>query len=377
MTTEPSDAVALLTLDRLPGVGPVTVLALVRAFGSAEAALGARFDDFAAVAGVNAARARGARGLRAEVERLVLRAARAGVEMVSWTAPRYPAALRQLVDPPPVLFLRGRSELLGRPGIAVVGARRSTLRGREFSERLGRALGRAGLPVVSGLALGIDGAAHAGALAAEGDTIAVLGTGPDVVYPRLHARLFRTIGERGLLVSEFLPGTPAAPHHFPRRNRILAALSSTVVVVEAGARSGALITVDHALDLGRDVWTVPGPVDGRACVGSNRLLADGARPLVSVPDFLSSLGSDAPTPEPAPVGAPGQGGKAVPDGGATGAPSTLEERVLAALDDRGLTVDDLTHRLALPVETTLAVLTTLEVHGDVERLSGMRFRRAA
>jgi DNA processing protein len=207
------------------------------------------------------------------------------------------------------------------------------------------------------MALGIDGAAHRGALSAAGATIAVLGRGSDQPYPQSHRRLFQQIVDQGLVVSEFAPGTPPLAHHFPRRNRILAALSSAVVVVEAGVRSGALITVDHALDLGLDVWAVPGPIDLAACEGSNRLLADGARPLLSVASFLATLGGS----EVRPV--------ALPEGPAA--------RVLVELGGGSLDVDQLSARLKLPTSETLALLTQLELVGAVRRMPGMRFSAAA
>jgi DNA processing protein len=236
------------------------------------------------------------------------------------------------------------------------------------SERLAAALARAGVCVTSGLALGVDGSAHAGALRAHGDTVAVLGAAPDVAYPRFHRRLHEAIAERGLLVSEFVPGTRAAPHHFPRRNRILAGLAQATVVVEAGSRSGSLITVDHALDLGRDVWAVPGPIDAPTCRGSNRLLADGARPLVSIDDFVDEITGRRAGED---------------DGEQTGlfddlaAERPLESRILEILRRGASDADELAHRLDAPVATILAHLTTLELHGEVERLAGMRFRRAA
>ena len=272
--------------------------------------------------------------------------------------------------------------------------------------------------VVSGLALGVDGAAHAGALRGGGDTVAVLGTGVDVPYPRFHRRLHDEIRHRGLLVSEFPPGTRAAPHHFPRRNRVLAALSEIVVVVEAGARSGALITVDHALDLGREVWAVPGPIDTGVCKGSNRLLSDGAAPLVSVDAFVAAVAGGtarggaeriAPghaggtTPRhaegigrreagggtddgqlsllagPASGATPGSPGPANARNTAVGATSgeSLERRLLSALHEAPAQADELARRFDAPIATVLAILTTLELHGEVERMAGMRFRRAA
>ncbi len=361
------EAKELLLLDALPGVGPATVRRLVRRFGSAEAALRARSRDFGAVAGRPAAQSRTDPALRRAVEEGLRHALRSGVTVVTWADTVYPPGLRHLADPPPVLFLRGNATLLRDPCVTVVGARRATERARDVAERLGAAIARAGGVVVSGLALGVDGAAHRGALRGGGATVAVLGTGPDVVYPRTHRRLVGRIVDRGLRVSEFLPGTPAAPHHFPRRNRILAALSSATVVVEAGARSGALITVDHALDLGREIWSVPGPIDRATSRGSNRLLADGARPLVSIDDFVTMTfgpaGADEAAPRPRPP--------------AARAEAALQERLLAAIADESLAVDDLAERAEVPVETALALLTTLELFGEVERLPGMRFRRVA
>jgi DNA processing protein len=284
------------------------------------------------------------------------------MEVLPLSVEAYPASLRDLPDPPAVLFTLGDRSLLHESGaVTVVGSRRATQRGRDVAERLGAALARRGGTVVSGLALGVDGSAHLGALdASDGRTVAVLGNGADVVYPRSHRHLYERIRSRGLLVSEFTPGAGAQPHHFPRRNRVLAALASATVVVEAGSRSGALITVDHALDLGRDVWAVPGPIDSSACQGSNRLLADGARPLVSIDDFVSA------------VCATGSAG-----GGAAVGGDERERRILAALASETVSVDRLVEALGLPVAEVLSLLTLLEIHGEVRRLPGMRFRRAA
>jgi DNA processing protein len=359
------EALDLLVLQELPGVGPVTVQRLVQRFGSAGHALNAPARWFSEIAGAKATAARRNPKLRADLHEVLERALAADMGVLTWTDPHYPDSLRQLHDPPPVLFLRGRKELLlERPRVTVVGSRRATRRGRDIAERLGAALSQAGVVVVSGLALGVDGHAHSGAVSGPGGTIAVLGTGPDVVYPAVHRALYRRVADEGLLVSEFIPGTGAAPHHFPRRNRILAALAPVTVVVEAGRRSGALITVDHALDLGRDVWSVPGPIDTPGCAGSNRLLADGARPLVSLTDFVNEM---MPGLERLPTATDGAG-----DPELTG---SVEGRVLAALHGGALTVDDLAAGTGLTVAEALAILTTLELHGEVRREPGMRFRR--
>ena len=306
------------------------------------------------------------RTLMGRVDRSLARAHELDMTVLTWSAPLYPGDLLHLADPPPVLFLRGRIELLNRsPAVTVVGSRRVTTRGREIARDLARRLARSGTVVVSGLALGTDGEAHRGALDVDGDTVAVLGTGTDVPYPKTHSRLFHEVLERGLLVSEFAPGTGAAPHHFPRRNRVLAALGSdAVVVVEAGARSGSLITVDHALDLGREVWAVPGPIDGPACAGSNALIADGARPLVSIEGFV--------------VDVVGAGEEARDEGGRTVPPPLgPEASLLQCLSHESLGPGELADRIGRPVQEVLAALTTLEVRGEVVRLPGLRYRRAA
>ncbi|MEM7417623.1 MAG: DNA-processing protein DprA [Gemmatimonadota bacterium] len=351
---------ALLALDRLPGVGPRTVHKILSRFGSGRAAMAARAPAFAAVAGREAAHAR-----RVEIDtgasvRLLDRALETGMRVVAFGDADYPRRLEALADPPVLLFFRGRTTLLDAGGVAIVGLRRAPARARESARALGFALARRGVTVVSGLALGVDGAAHVGALEGGGPTTAVLGTGADVPYPRSHTRLFHRIAEHGLLVSEFAPGTRAAPWHFPRRNRVIAALADDVVVVAAGARSGALITVDHALDLGRDVWTVPGPIDGPGYRGSNRLLQDGAHPLVSIDAFADRFGP--PVPSSAPPRSTGLDGEA---------------RVLDVLADGDAPLDDVAARVGLPLPAVLHLLTSLELAGVVERLPGARFRRAA
>jgi DNA processing protein len=352
---------ALLVLDALPGVGPASVGRLVATFGSAERALAQDPGTLSRMLGSEAAERLRHPAVRGAVREALGRAHRLGMSVVRLGVPEYPDRLKNLTDPPPVLFLRGDVGLLSRPGVAIVGSRKATSRARDVAAHLGRAVARAGTPVISGLALGVDGAAHRGALEAAGPTLAVLGRGADRPYPRSHASLFHAIVRHGLVVSEFLPGTPPLPHHFPRRNRILAALSRAVVVVEAGERSGALITVDHALDLGIDVWAVPGPIDVPACAGSNGLLADGARPLVSVPAFVGECSK-------------AQGGVDTP---ATGHLGPDARRVLGALDGGPRSSDEIARLASLDTVRALAVLSELELGGWVARAPGMRFRRAS
>jgi len=221
---------------------------------------------------------------------LAARADDAGLTGICRHDPGFPRRLHDLLDPPPLLWLRGREELLHGPAVAIVGTRRASDYGLELASALGRGLGAAGVTVVSGLALGIDAAAHRGALsAAGGRTVAVLACGADVAYPRRHARLYAEIAEHGAVVSELPPGVPPFRWSFPARNRIMAALAEVTIVVEAAERSGSLITASFAADLGRGVCAVPGRVTARNAAGSNRLLRDGAAVIRDAADALDEL----------------------------------------------------------------------------------------
>jgi len=337
----------------------VSAVRLIEAFGSARAALRASARRFDEVARTAAAHHRRDLEVTSAADRAMATAERLDMTVVLYGAADYPGRLLNLTDPPSVLFLRGHRELLTAGGVAIVGSRKSTQRGRDVARRLARALAAKAVPVVSGLALGVDGAAHLGALDGAGPTVAVLGRGADQAYPRGHTHIFRRILEAGLVVSEFAPGTSPLPHHFPRRNRILAGLADTVVVVEAAARSGALITVEHALDLGLDVWAVPGPIDSPTCKGSNALLTDGARALVSLEDFVRTVG-----------------GGDIPSLSRGGLPEGLEGVILRLMQDEPLEAAALARGAGADVPRTLVALSTLEVEGWVEQLPGMRFRRA-
>jgi DNA processing protein len=346
LINERADAEALLLLQRIPGLADRGIGRLLESFGSGRGALAASGRRFTAED-------------RAAVGEALQRADAIGARVVPLGSPAYPARLLELVDPPPVLFLRGRTELLDGPAVAVVGSRRATDYGRRIATRLAEALARGGVVVVSGFALGVDGEAHRAALAAGGGTIAVLGSGPDVVHPRAHARLFREVTARGLIVTEFAPATFPLPHHFPRRNRIMAALAHAVVVVEAAERSGALITARHALDLGRDVLAVPGPIDAPTSAGANALIRDGAQPVLGAEDLFRALDL------PAPVAAP-----AAPSG-------TDASAVWAALDAGPAGVDEVAARSGLSARRALAALSLLELDGWAVQSGGARFARRA
>lgn len=285
--------------------------------------------------------------------------------------PSYPPRLKQLHDPPAQLFVRGALGALEAPCVTIVGSRRSTRYGRRVAEELAREAVRAGWTVVSGLALGVDGAAHRGALEGGGVTVAVLGGGPDRAHPRTHQGLMNRVLERGAVLAEYPPGVTPRKHHFPRRNRILAALSHRVVVVEAAARSGALVTAGLAADMGVDVWAVPGSIYSPCSRGTHALLEDGAIPVTSLDGWWDSLG---------PTGDVGRS----PD--RPGVPSQLElgpgqedsaGRVWAALEADPLSLEALCARCGVAPGDLLPLLTRLELQGWIRREPGPVFARRA
>jgi DNA processing protein len=260
----------------------------------------------------------------------------------------YPAALSDCPDPPRTLWARGDLALTERPCVAIVGTRRANAYAERVTRELARTLARAGACVVSGLARGVDASAHFGALEVGGATIAVLGTGLEVVYPKGHTALQRDIGEKGLLLSEVAPTNAAHGGSFPRRNRIIAALASTTIVVEAGVKSGALITATHALEMGRTVAAVPGPIDVPQAQGSNELIRDGAVAITSMADVLALIGLTTPIRL-----------SELEVGGA-------ERLVWDALALGGADLDSLCFRAGLPAHEGLAAVSALELRGLVE-----------
>jgi len=284
-----------------------------------------------------------------------LAAAAAGVRRLRRA--EFPELLREIHDPPRVLYLRGAGdvELLARPAVAIVGARACSPYGSQVARMLGRELAAAGLLVVSGLARGVDGEAHRGALEAEGLTVAVLGCGIDRDYPAVHTDLARRIRECGLVVSEYEPGVEPAPWRFPARNRIIAGLAAATVIVEARERSGALITADFALEDGREVFAVPGEITGSLATGTNRLLRQGATPLTSAADVLEVFGLGA-----VPAGQPPALGKTA-------------ARVLDRLAESSATADELACAAGLAAGPLAAALAELELAGLVGEADG-RYR---
>ncbi len=269
----------------------------------------------------------------------------------------YPRPLRSIPDPPPALFVDGR--VPGEVSVALVGSRKASATGIETARALGIALSERGVCVVSGLALGVDAAAHEGAVEAGGLTVGVLGCGIDVVYPRRNRDLFRSVRRHGALISEYYLGEAPLAWRFPARNRIIAGLAETVVVVEAPEKSGALITARHALDAGRDVWAVPGPPGVRECRGSNGLLADGAGVLWDIAEFVDAIARETRVP------ATGEG-----PGGTQPLPAGLEGKEAAVLGGVGFEprgADAVAKMSGIEMPEVLTALALLELKGFVSR----------
>ncbi len=351
-----------LTLSGLPGVGDRSFRIAVDHFGTATAALRAPAALRALLPRASVAAPQRLKAERA-ARTLLDRTAEGGFELWTYGAKGYPRRLGALHDPPAALWGRGDERWLEqKPPCAVVGSRRATPSGLRIAHALGRALALARIGVASGMALGIDAAAHRGALDGGGATIAVLGSGVDVPTPRSQRALYGQILQNGLVLSEFPPGAPAAAQNFPRRNRILAALSRAVVVVEAAKRSGALITVDHALDLGVSVFAVPGSIESARNEGSNALLADGAGVIVSAAWLVEALDGGIPE-RPPPQGVPSPELE----------PAALE--LWELLEDGPLTVDAMVAGLKRDPAEVLAVLGALELAGWLEVEPGARYAR--
>jgi DNA processing protein len=355
MSIDDKVAWAGLAMRNLP---PSAVFALLRAFGGPAAALSATQAQLR-----NVVPDAFAERVAAPVADEVLARTRAwleirGHELIAWGDPLYPQALIALGHAPCALYFVGRVELLDHPSFAIVGSRSATAQGKDNARAFARALSDAGLTIVSGLALGIDGAAHEGGLEGASSTIAVVGTGLDRVYPARHRELAHAIAERGALLSEFPPGTPPREMNFPRRNRLLSGLSRGVLVVEAALRSGSLITARLAGDQGRDVFAIPGSIHSPLAKGCHKLIREGAKLVETAQDILEELGlATAPALQ-----------------SAEAAPMS-DSAVLAALGGDPADVDTLIARTGLGADAVVAELVELELSDLVTPLPGGRWQR--
>lgn len=358
---------ALIALSLTPGVGPGRIRALVQAMGSAHAARRAPERRLAAVPGIGPATARAIATFNDEraVESQIRAAERIGAAFVSADDPRFPAALREIYDPPAFLWLRGTLERADDRAVAIVGTRRASTYGKDAAYRFGQLLAERGFTVVSGLAYGIDAAAHAGALDAGGRTIGVLGSGVDRIYPAKNARLASRMIESGALLSEYPMGAAPDAPNFPRRNRVVSGLSRGVLVAEAFEEGGALITARMALEQNREVFALPAAYDSTSGAGTNRLIQRGEAKLVlTVDDLLEELGE-------APVGA----SVATPEPDLSDL-NSVERRLYDALTPEPIHIDALCSRADLDASSALVYLLSLEFRGLVRQLAGKQFLRA-
>lgn len=360
---------AEVLLALTPDVGPVLRTRLLDRFGEAAAIFAASEDELQSVQGIGPKISRRIFNARAEVQldaQLAI-AREHGLTILLPHWPGYPRSLREIPDPPGVLFVRGVLEAADGLAVAIVGTRRASHYGKKHAERLAAGLARAGLTVVSGMARGIDAAAHRGALSAGGRTIAVLASGVLNPFPPEHADLADEIAAQGAVVSEAAPTMPPLSGMFPQRNRIISGLTMGTIVVEAADRSGALITSRHAMEQGREVFAVPGPVDSPGSAGPHKLLRDGAKLVACVDDVLEELG-------PLAEAAPDQRGGSIRVAAELKL-NELEHAVLQAIEPTGSYLDAVATTCGMPIHRVLATVSVLESRRLVRKVGGNRVAR--
>ncbi len=361
----PADADAWLTLEAIPGLGPESAQRLLRAFGAPRSILGASATQLQALVGPALARA-----ITQDVDDSILQPGRDWLaqpdnHLLTWNDPAYPSALRDLPAPPAWLYVKGDPAWLARPMLAIVGSRHASPQGQRDAQAFARALSDAGLTIVSGLALGIDTAAHGGGLDGLASSVAVVGTGLDRVYPARNKALAHRLAAEGALVSEFPIGTPPKSGHFPRRNRIISGLSLGVLVIEAALQSGSLITARLAAEQGREVFALPGSIHSALTKGCHRLIKQGAKLVESATDVLEELGRLLPSAIP--------GG--LPTAAAPVDAGDADAALLDLLSGGPLIPDQLASRLGLTVEDVSVKLLAAEMRGAVAKLPGGLYQR--
>jgi DNA processing protein len=357
MTSE-ADRLYWVGFNLVKGIGAVRFRTLLDAFGDAQTAWQASADDLRQ-AGLSQKIVENLLQLRTQVslEQVWERIQQQHVTVLTWDDEGFPRRLKDIDQPPPVLYVRGTLEEQDDWAVAVVGTRHVTAYGRQVTEEVSATLARSGVTVVSGMARGVDTMAHQAALNAGGRTLAVLGCGVDVIYPPENRRLAVQIVEHGALISDYPLGTAPESQNFPPRNRIISGISQAVVVVEAGVTSGSLITASFAAEQGRDVFAVPGSILAPQCQGTNRLIRDGAAPLLSPQDVLEALNLDMVTEHRA-------ARVALPT-------EPVELQLYQVLGREPMHVDDIRNQANLPIERVSATLALMELKGTVRQLGGM------
>ena len=344
----------------IKGIGAVRIQALIRHFGGLQAAWNAAPADLAE-AGLGPRIVERVIQARqgVDLERVWKDIARQGIQVLTWEDEAYPGRLKEIEQPPPVLYVRGEYLEEDAFSVAVVGTRRVTPYGRQITEEIARFLAGNGLTVISGLARGVDALAHTCSLQAGGRTLAVLGSGVDKIYPPEHRALAEQIMERGAIISDYPPGTPPEAANFPPRNRIISGLSLAVVVVEAGETSGALITAEFAAEQGREVFAVPGSILAPQSKGTNKLIQEGAQPLLSAADLMQALNLNR-------MGEQKAARKIIPG-------DAVEAQLLKALSNEPVHVDEIRNQTGLPIEKVSATLALMELKGMVRQVGGMNY----
>lgn len=347
-------------LNLVKGIGAIRMRALLNAFGSAENAWKASIPDLEA-AGLNPRLSDALVSLRASdrLEQVLLEIQKAEMTVLTWDDPEYPPRLLEIEQPPPVLYLRGQLSEADQWTVAVVGTRRITAYGRQITEEIGRELARSNVTVVSGLARGVDAVAHLAALNNSGRTLAVLGSGVDIIYPPENRQLAERIIQNGALISDYPPGAAPEAANFPPRNRIISGISQAVIIVEAGEKSGALITAAFAAEQGRHVFAVPGYLYAPQSKGTNSLIHAGAHIFLSVKDVLEILNLTQ-------VGQYQAARSVLPA-------DALEAQLYQLLGREALHVDEIRAQLDLPIEKVTGTLTLMELKGLVRQVGSMRY----
>ena len=344
----------------IKGIGAVRMQALINHFDDLESAWKAPLIDLAG-AGLSAKLIERIVQARQQVdlEKVWARIESQGIKILTWEDAAYPQRLKEIEQPPPVLYVRGEYLPDDLYAVAIVGTRRVTPYGRQITEELASYLAANGITVVSGLARGVDAIAHQTALKAGGRTIGVLGSGVDKIYPPEHRQLAQQMMGQGAIVSDYAPGTPPDASNFPPRNRIISGLSLAVVVVEAGETSGALITAEFAAEQGREIFAVPGSILAPQSKGTNKLIQKGALPLLSINDLMQALNLTR-------MGEHKAARKMIPA-------DETERRVMSILSTEPLHVDEITNQTELPIEKVSATLALMELKGMVRQVGGMNY----
>lgn len=366
MTLSPDERAARVALTLADGVGPARYAALLEVCTTATGALSAPFAFLCAVPGISKACATAIRQVTpAHGQQVLERTAALGGEVLLPEDDAFPPMLRTIPDPPPIIYLHGNAGLLVRPAVAIVGSRDHSGYGGQVCRRIAGDAGRAGVVVVSGMARGLDATAHGAALDGGGTTVGVLGNGLGVIYPAANRALYERVAREGCLLTEFPPGERPHAGSFPRRNRLISCLARVTVVIEAATGSGTMITVSTALEQGREVMAVPGCITSPVSIGTNRLIRDGAAPLLEIADLLRHFPETGTPPRQGSSDPPARQARTLPPG-----LGPIERRALELFGDLPLHTDHIAERLGLPVGGVLGLLGGLELQELVTALPG-------